>query len=251
MLELNLQHGEDTKVDYNPIDKLVGIYNDLVVNKLLTVREYAESVNKSDKEIERERDIALLMVDFLRYIKGDNKFYLARNLDIAGPLLELYSMTNRVKDNQLSLLKDAVFANLLFEPVGDMTRYIRKIKKLIGTPYLEEYLSDHQDVEPHIDAILPEYSELLTYEYINRKIRIRTDIASVLQANLNKALNKYAKEDARTRLVKLANDSLSKLQEMDLNMIAKMSNSQKDDLAKSLKLIKGLCDDINDNYLAK
>lgn len=251
MLELNLQHGEDTKVDYNPIDKLVGIYNDLVVNKLLTVREYAESVNKSDKEIERERDIALLMVDFLRYIKGDNKFYLARNLDIAGPLLELYSMTNRVKENQLSLLKDAVFANLLFEPVGDMTRYIRKIKKLIGTPYLEEYLSDHQDVEPHIDAILPEYSELLTYEYINRKIRIRTDIASVLQANLNKALNKYAKEDARTRLVKLANDSLSKLQEMDLNMIAKMSNSQKDDLAKSLKLIKGLCDDINDKYLAK
>ena len=133
MLELNLQHGEDTKVDYNPIDKLVGVYNDLVINKLLTVKEYAESVNKSEKEIEKEKDMSLLMVDFLKYINGDKKFYLARNLDMAGPLLELYSMTGRVKFNQLDLLKKSVFANLLFEPVGDMTGYIRKIKKLIGT----------------------------------------------------------------------------------------------------------------------
>lgn len=39
MLELYLQHGVDEKVDYNNIDKLVGIYNDLVVNQLLTPRE--------------------------------------------------------------------------------------------------------------------------------------------------------------------------------------------------------------------
>ena len=33
--------------DYNPIDKLVGIYNDLVATKLLTIKEYADSVNKT------------------------------------------------------------------------------------------------------------------------------------------------------------------------------------------------------------
>lgn len=245
MLELNLQHGEDTKVDYNPIDKLVGVYNDLVINKLLTVKEYAESVNKSEKEIEKEKDMSLLMVDFLKYINGDKKFYLARNLDIAGPLLELYSMTGRVKSNQLDLLKKSVFANLLFEPVGDMTRYIRKIKKLIGTSYLDDYLNGHDDIEYLIRNTLPKDSNLLTYDYINKNIRNKTEISSLLQANLNKALALQAKEDARTRLIKLANDSLGKLQEMDLNMIDKMNNVQKQELLDSIKLIGDLCDKIN------
>ena len=54
MLELLLQHGVDKPVDYNPIDRLVGIYNDIVENKLLTVHEYASSVNQTDADISRE-----------------------------------------------------------------------------------------------------------------------------------------------------------------------------------------------------
>ena len=30
MLELMIQHGEESKVDYNPIDRLVGVYNDII-----------------------------------------------------------------------------------------------------------------------------------------------------------------------------------------------------------------------------
>lgn len=45
LLELMIQHGVDKPVDYNPIDRLVGIYNDIVDKKLLTVKEYADGVN--------------------------------------------------------------------------------------------------------------------------------------------------------------------------------------------------------------
>ena len=30
LLELSIQHGEEGKVDYNPIDRLVGVYNDVI-----------------------------------------------------------------------------------------------------------------------------------------------------------------------------------------------------------------------------
>lgn len=246
MLELNLQHGEDAKVDYNPIDKLVGVYNDLVLNKLLTVKEYAESVNKTEKEIEKDKDMALLMVDFLNYINGDGKFYLARNLDIAGPLLELQAMVGRVEKKQLELLKNAVFANLLFEPVGDMTRYIRKIKKLIGTKYLDKYLADHSKRESQIKKVIPNDPSLLSYEYINRKIRIRTEISQMLKNDLENALNDSNKDDARTRLVKLSNESFSKLQDMDLNMLNKLDKIQLKDLEKSLSKIEKMCKDIKE-----
>ena len=44
MLELAIQHGEEKKVDYNPIDRLVGVYQDIVKTRLLTIEEYAERV---------------------------------------------------------------------------------------------------------------------------------------------------------------------------------------------------------------
>ena len=37
MLELEIQHGEESKVSYNPGDRLVGVYRDVVENRLLTV----------------------------------------------------------------------------------------------------------------------------------------------------------------------------------------------------------------------
>lgn len=48
MLELQLQHGVDKPVDYDPIDRLVGVYNDIIEKKLLTVSEYARSISKEE-----------------------------------------------------------------------------------------------------------------------------------------------------------------------------------------------------------
>lgn len=38
LMELVLQHGEEGKVDYNPIEKLVGIYRDIIKDKLFDVK---------------------------------------------------------------------------------------------------------------------------------------------------------------------------------------------------------------------
>ncbi|MGJ5703227.1 hypothetical protein ACSBQ7_13665, partial [Staphylococcus equorum] len=41
LLELYLQHGREERVGYNPIDKLVGVYNDIIENELISIKEYA------------------------------------------------------------------------------------------------------------------------------------------------------------------------------------------------------------------
>ena len=51
MLELAIQHGEEKKVDYNPIDRLVGVYQDIIKTGLLTVEEYAESTNETIQDV--------------------------------------------------------------------------------------------------------------------------------------------------------------------------------------------------------
>ncbi len=59
MLELQLQHGEDDKVEYAALERLVGIYHDLVETKLLTSEEYAKSENKKVKDIKQDIEKAI------------------------------------------------------------------------------------------------------------------------------------------------------------------------------------------------
>ena len=54
LLELSIQHGEEGKVDYNPIDRLVGLYNDVIKNKLITPEEYQQTVNESKSSINKK-----------------------------------------------------------------------------------------------------------------------------------------------------------------------------------------------------
>ena len=56
-LELQIQHGIDAKLDYNPIDKLVGIYNDIVRKELFTVSEYARNTNQKESEVKKKLNL--------------------------------------------------------------------------------------------------------------------------------------------------------------------------------------------------
>jgi len=130
-LELRLQHGVDEKVDYNPVERLVGIYNDIVDKELLTVEEYADSVSKTKGEIEIEVEKAKLLVEYLEFINAPKQFHIARTMNLSDPLKELYVILKKCKDNDVREdLKNVVFSQLLVQPFGDMTRYMRKIKKI-------------------------------------------------------------------------------------------------------------------------
>ena len=65
MLELAIQHGEEGKVDYNPVDKLVGLYHDICETRLLTINEYARSANEKPSAVRKRIEVAKLMVEYL------------------------------------------------------------------------------------------------------------------------------------------------------------------------------------------
>src|SRR5699024_11341294 len=65
LLELYLQHGREERIGYNPIDRLVGVYNDVVKNNLITVEEYAKNTEQTINEVKKMMDRATLMVEFL------------------------------------------------------------------------------------------------------------------------------------------------------------------------------------------
>ena len=97
-------------MDYNPIDRLVGIYNDIIATHLLSVEEYARSTNESEAEVKKRMEIAKLMVEFLEFCNAPRQFHIARDLQIYYPLEELQKLTKKCRtDDEIEDVKITVF----------------------------------------------------------------------------------------------------------------------------------------------
>ncbi|MEK4037704.1 hypothetical protein NYE44_00980 [Paenibacillus sp. FSL L8-0493] len=245
MLELFLQHGVDKPVDYNPIDRLVGIYNDIVENKLLTAREYASSSNQTEADIKREVEKAKLMVEFLEFINAPKQFYLARTMNLSESLKDLYSMLSKVKnDDSREDLKNNVFAQLLMAPVGDTNRYIRKIGKIASNSrLLDEYLDEQSDlIENVCDAV--EQHPVTTEKIINEHIRSQKEIQLEFARSTEKWVSKADGDASRNRPAQQAEKAYEMLDTIDTNIFKKISDVQKEDIREKLDLVQQILDSI-------
>ena len=147
MLELSIQYGEEAKVDYNLIDRLAGLYTDVVDTKLLTIEEYAKSTSESINVLKNKLDVAKLLVEFLEYINAPRQFYIAREIKIGSPIEELGKLIKKCKnETEINDLKICAFNNILMQPNGDLTRFIRNIKDIISTTHKSDFLKDQKEI---------------------------------------------------------------------------------------------------------
>lgn len=244
MLELMLQHGVDEKVGYTPIDRLVGIYTDIIETKLLTVKEYADSVNLGESEIQLEVEKANLMVEFLEFINAPKQFHLARHFNLYDPLKELHTMLKKIKDNDKKEdLKNTVFAQFLIQPFGDTTRYIRKIKKISSnSKFLDEYLNEQIEMVEEVCTELEKYPKVTNKEIniIRSNEKIKSDFLHLTE----KYENKVDGDTTRNLPIKQVEKSFDSLDLIDINIIKKLNHEQKDEIREKLDMIDQMVLDI-------
>ena len=245
LLELMIQHGVDKPVDYNPIDRLVGIYNDIVDKRLLTVKEYADGVNQLETDIQREVEKANLMVEFLEFINAPKQFHLARTMNLNDPLKELNTILKQCKDDEKREdLKSVVFANFLMQPRGDMTRYMRKIKKIVSNAkFLDQYLDEQLGSTEKVCDLLEE-TPVVTEKVINEKIRTREDLKEDFAHSTEKWVSKADGDATRNRPAQQAEKAYEMLDTIDTNIFKKLSEEQKDDVRNRLDQIQKALDHI-------
>lgn len=158
-LELNLQHARESKVDYNPTERTIDIYRDLIKDGgQFTAAEYARETDSTESKINEEIRIAKLLLDYLDFIKKPFKFHIARNLKLDGPLREVDKIlrSNKVDDDDKEDVKEILFANILTLDSGDITRKIRDLRKVIEKPGRFEEM--RQELEDSLDDLDEELS---------------------------------------------------------------------------------------------
>ena len=198
MLELSIQHGEESKVDYNPIDRLVGIYNDIISTRLLSFEEYARSTNESETEVKKRVEVAKLMVEFLEFINAPEQFYIARDLQLYYPLEELLKLIKKCRtEDEIEDMKIAVFTNVLMQTAGDMTRFVRHIKAVVGTEYQEEFFEEQKEIAAKVVDTLPEQGRVNT-AVIREVVRSNDEVVQELERSMEKTLTKVKKNETKT-----------------------------------------------------
>ena len=244
MLELELQMGVDQRVDYNPIDRLVGIYQYIVENKLLTVKEYADSVKKKVSDINKEVEAAKLLVEYLEFIHAPKKFYIAREQKVDGPLIEICGAMKALKDDKRKPLMKAVsFANILMRPEGDMTRYVRDIKLIIREKKgLDEFLNDSMPSVKKLIEILP-HSGSTTPDSI-AKIKSNRDIKDGLSRSMEKASEKVKIKETKNRPLSYLTKAVDALKEIDMGVYTKLNQDQKNMFNEKFLELKSHCEKI-------
>ena len=234
ILELMIQQGEDKKVDYPPIEKLVGIYKDIVKNKLLTEYEYAQSIGEDEKKVKEEVEIAKLIVEFLDFFNASEKFYIARELSLDGPIRELRNILKNKDDKESNEIKVTVFTFLGYRMHFDSNDRTRNVRNIIGkivknSKYKNSFLDDSVSLVKEGIKDLPKNTSLEFFD----KLESNTDFKNKFKSHILSYKNKAESSEIKDRPIELLNKSLSALKEIDVNVVfAKFSESQKNQFNK-------------------
>ncbi|MRG85974.1 ParB N-terminal domain-containing protein [Salinibacillus xinjiangensis] len=237
-LELNLQHGEERPVDYNPIDNLVDVYKDLVENETFTVKEYALNTNTKEKEVEKLKKKSILMVEFLEFINAKGKYYIARDLNLDGPLQEVMIILNRTSEDQQEDVKSALFTSLLTSNKGDLTRHIREIgRDIINTKNSEEFLEEYEEVVEEVYDSLQE-EDVVDISTINQKIAAKKDLKEESNQLIEKKIETNRIDQARNKPVDLLERSFQALDSIDTTAVSRMGDDNKENFKELLHKIQ-------------
>lgn len=247
MLELMLQHGEEDKVKYNPIDRMVGVYQDLEETHLLTIKEYADSTGETEAQVKKRLEIAKLLVEFLDKINAPKQYYIARDLDLDGPLNELYQILNNEKDEELKdQLKTAAFTNFLLQPDNDMTRYIRQIKTIVKSQFKENFINEQMEIADKVLDNLPEKGNVNT-KVINKFKYDDGDSRNKLKNSMDKHIELTRKDETIHQAFNLTDKAMCLLEEIDLKLLTKSPDKQaiKENINKIKEKINLIEDSLN------
>ena len=187
---------------------------------------------------------ANLMVEFLEFIGAPEKFYIARDLELDGPLGEIPVILNKVKtDEEKEDLKLIIFTNLLMKPKGDITRFVRKIKTVADSEYAPDFIDEQMDFVENIAEKI-ESIETVSSKIINDNLRSNEDLQDEMVQSLEKFEIKTKKDNTRMEPIQDLQKFQVVLEMMDLNILSSFDNEKKEEVVSIIDNLQDILDEI-------
>lgn len=244
MLELSIQHGEEKKVDYNPLDRLVGVYQDIVESGMLTVEEYAQSTNETVFEVQKRIGQAQMLVEFLEYIHMPKQYHVAREYQLVTILSELQDFLKKVSEEERQQVKEAVFANAMMKTLGDSRKFIRNLNSMLANGFLSVYLKEQAKLGAQLQEKLAQ-SPTGTKHELECFVRANEELSEELQLSAEKPLLKAKRAETRGKPSQIVTKSITMLKGVDTRIFAKLNETERDKLRVQVNKLSQMIEDID------
>lgn len=230
MLELAIQHGEEKKVDYNPIDRLVGVYQDIIKTGLLTVEEYAESTNETLQDVKKRVEHAQLLREFLEYLHMPEQYYIAREYQVVTVFSDMLPALKRCKkEEQVLALKEAIFNNLLMQTIGDSRKFIRNINTMMETGIFNTYIKKQIEITEKIKEKL--YAvPLKNAAELKEFVDDNQELAEELRNTMDLSVLRAKKRVTKSRPSQSVSKSFTMLKDVDTKIFDTLNDDEREKL---------------------
>ena len=245
-LELELQFGQVEKVAYDPVSRLVDIYEWCRVGDLDT-EFYRIKSGMTKSEMESFLGQVDLMVEFLQFINADNEFHIVQDLKLQGPLNELYLTLKKCHDeDKAEDIKVAVFTSFLTKGDTDITRRVRDMGKIAlsaeGDEFLEEQIDIAQTVLESFEK-LPE-GENVSSSFIRDVIRTDKETIRRQDSSFERAQRLMNNEKVKNGQVKEVEKAKLSLEKVELELLPKLTREALRSIKESVASIRSLTDEL-------
>lgn len=244
-LELNLQHAIESRVDYNPIDRLVDIYRDLIENGgIFTPEEYKGETQLTLNEVKKEIEIAKLLVEYLEFINKPKKFYIARKQKVDGPLREIYKIlkSNKIDPDSKEDIKEYLFTNIMALD-GDITRRIRDLKIVFEDKNLSAELLEEVDESEILDDTTDYFNE---FDEESETVELSETITNKVKKITESFVERKKYQNARNQPYDMLNRAYTTLKEVDIDALGRLDYSSKQKFGNLLEKASELINELRD-----
>lgn len=233
-LELDLQLGREERVNYDPIDRIFDVYNTIVATKLMTVDEYKKASGAGNtRGINKDIRFAELILKFIEIVSpGGNpldKFYLARELKLDGPIEEIGETLAKLKHDKKEAITDAVLVQLALaksdvidSKSDDYTEpkiIMRELKnRVLKKPEMLNYYIDA--VDENVDVVMDTFEEHPIQTSNDLKVLVNGDeelreASKKIVKSSNSLQYKSAKDSKRTKVLSDLDSMVEDLAEIE------------------------------------
>lgn len=244
MLELTIQHGEEKRVDYNHVERLIGVYQDIVETKLLTINEYAISTNESVGEVKKRVESSKMLIEFLEFINMPKQYHIVREYQIVALINDLQEVFKKCTSiEEINLLKEVTYANFLMNVFTDERKYIKNISTMLFNKTFFQYATEMKELITILKERLLSQKPS-TYLALKTFVHTNQDLTFEMKELYEKYVSGAKKLETRNKPLQVVGKTIVALKEMDVNIISKLTPIEKEQVYAQITRLNLMIDQI-------
>lgn len=213
---------------------MVGVYQDIVKTRLLTIEEYAESTNETIQEVKKRVENAKLFSEFLQYIGMPEQYYIAREYQVVSIFSDMLPIFKKCKrESDVITLKEAIFNNILMQTIDDSRKFIRYINQMMETNIFQTYLQKQLEITEKIKEKLyanPPKNRVELNDFINEN----PELAEELRNTLDDFILKAKKRATKSKPSQSVSKSFTILKDVDTRIFSSLSDKELESLTADI-----------------